>query len=109
MRESTLQHSRRHFKVPLDVDQFVQLVSYEESPFGRSLRGTSENGKRLHLERSDLNSEMSFAARRRVHVAVQERADDDTRRGGAEVSIPLEDAPRDLRAEDGALGIDAGG
>ena len=52
---------------------------------------------------------MSFAGRRRVHVAVQERADDDTRRGGAEVSIPLEDAPRDLRAEDGALGIDAGG
>ena len=52
---------------------------------------------------------MFFAGRRRVHVAVQERADNDARRGGAEVSIPLEDAPGDLRAEDGALGIDAGG
>ena len=84
------------------------MHNLEAPPFGRSQRDFG-NGKRLRLKRSDLNSEMFFAGRRRVHVAVQERADNDARRGGAEVSIPLEDAPGDLRAEDGALGIDAGG
>ena len=77
-------------------------------PRSAEVRGTSENGKRLRLERS-WSLKSSFCRRRRVHVAVQECADDDAGRGGAEVSIPLEDATRDLRAEDGALGIDAGG
>ena len=85
------------------------MHNLEAPPFGQVSEGLRKTENVYVSNALDLNSEMSFAGRRRVHVAVQERADDDARRGGAEVSIPLEDATRDLRAEDGAVGIDAGG